>query len=200
MLEPNYETQLLEQGYTRVVGIDEAGRGCWAGPVAIGFYSYHPGDTVYEGVRDSKKISEKRRGDLKSLLETNVDSGVKLGEVREIEDKGIGKVIEQKIMEIITTLNSKLTFFLIDGQFSQDFGNNVQLLSRGDDTYYTIAAASILAKVTRDNLLLNLDQQVPGYGFASHKGYGTKQHREALAKLGVSQLHRKNYRPVAKLL
>ncbi len=205
MLTPDYELKVLSEGkYSRIVGIDEVGRGCWAGPVAVGAYVFpsfphpHPHPEFISGVNDSKLLKLKQREELHSQLSTHSYS-VLYGELPEINELGIGKTLHLVISRLIDIYNNPETLFLIDGQFAHDFGANTLKVVDGDALYYTIAAASILAKVERDRLMAELDKHYLGYGFAQHKGYGTKLHQAALAKLGPSALHRKSYKPIQQL-
>ncbi len=195
-LYPDYELSLLNKGYKYIIGIDEVGRGCWAGPTAIGVYVFNKDSNILNGVNDSKKLTLKQR--LK-VSESLIDSNFKiyLGEVGDINLKGIGKTIENLIQNAVTEFNNKLgkdnCIFLIDGQFKSKFSSNSFKFIKGDSTYYSIAIASILAKVFRDNLMQELDINYPGYGFGKHKGYGTSKHLEAINTLGYCDIHRTSY-------
>jgi ribonuclease HII len=199
-LTPQYELDLLATGqYTRIVGIDEVGRGCWAGPVAVGAYVFGSTTKILDGIQDSKKLTIKHRQEKHSILKDHKYL-VELATVEEIDFLGIGKTVEMIIKRIIDKLNSTDTMFLIDGQFSQDFGKNTKKVIHGDSIYYSIAAASILAKVERDDLMCSLDLQYPGYRFSKHKGYGTKEHRDLIKINGICDLHRKSYQPIQQYL
>lgn len=197
-LKPNYEIDLLNDSdnpFTRVIGIDEVGRGAWAGPVAIGVYIYDLNSPFVIGINDSKKISLKNRELLHEQM-NNHNFEVSYGSVQMIDKYGIGKTIEKLILQAVNKYNDRETFFFIDGTFSQDFGENTKKVIKGDSTYYSIACASIVAKVERDNLMNELDSKYTGYGLGKHKGYGTKQHREALERNGITNVHRLSYKPV----
>jgi len=199
-LSPKFELELISsQEYTRVVGIDEVGRGCWAGPVAVGAYVFEVTSKKVKRVIDSKMLNKLQREEAHAKLSQH-EYLVSYGELEDINSVGVGKTIEHLIQEIIQKFNNSKTFFLIDGQFAANFGKNSKKFIRGDSTFYSIAAASILAKVERDRLMEKLDLEYPEYGFARHKGYGTKAHREALARLGVCNLHRTSYIPIQNLL
>jgi ribonuclease HII len=198
MLTPDYELSILKEGkYSRIIGIDEVGRGCWAGPVAVGAYVFSPDSEICEGISDSKLLNLKQRSETYQRLCQHTYA-VMYGELDEINTVGIGKTLHLVISRLIEQYNSPETLFLIDGRFSQKFGDNTLQVVDGDALYYTIAAASILAKVERDSLMAKLDNEYIGYGFAKHKGYGTKLHQAALAKLGPSALHRRTYKPIQK--
>lgn len=193
------EFELLAKGYTRVIGIDEAGRGCWAGPVAIGAYEFDLNTIVNPLVTDSKLISENKRLEIIKQFDAK-RFFVAMATSQEIDIHGISRIIEIKIKEIIARYNDPHTYFLIDGQFSEKFVENSSKIIKGDLKHYSIAAASIAAKVTRDLLMQKYDLEFPNYGFAMHKGYGTQLHHEKLLQLGVTSIHRRSYAPIKKLL
>ncbi|MCA9381445.1 ribonuclease HII [Candidatus Dojkabacteria bacterium] len=201
-LKPSYEINLLsnnENKYTRVIGIDEVGRGSWAGPVAVGAYYYNLNSEFVQGIKDSKQLTLKRRETLFSILKKH-EYKVSYGSVDMIDKYGIGKTIEKLILQIVNKESNGNTLFLIDGIFSQNFGDNSLKIIKGDTNYYSIAAASVLAKVTRDHFMDKLEDKYQGYGFDKHKGYGTKQHIEALNKLGINKKKKKSYKSVSKLM
>lgn len=199
-LTPEFEQTILESGkYRRVIGIDEVGRGCWAGPVYVGTYEFNLKCEILDGITDSKKISPKNRDKLYTSL---IRHSYKLfiGGVDQISAQGIGFVLRGLILDAVTEFNDGKTLILVDGYFPFDYGDEVRIVKKGDATYYSIAAASIIAKVSRDNEMKKLALKYPGYGFEKHVGYGTKAHRKALSSLGVTEIHRTNYKPVMKLL
>jgi ribonuclease HII len=193
------ELELLNAGYDCVVGIDEAGRGAWAGPVSVGYYTYRLGCQHLEGVDDSKQVPAKRRALLFSELSNHDQCGCLLADNDIVDSKGIAVAIEDLIAEIIqitTTFNQippQKAFILIDGRFKRKFGEHTRQVIGGDAAHYSIAAASILAKVSRDNLMYDLDLLYPDYKFRSHVGYGTRQHIAAIREFGLSKIHRKSY-------
>lgn len=198
-LKPDFEKELiLTKQYSKVIGIDEVGRGCWAGPTAIGVYKIDLDYEHTDGITDSKKLSELRRDKIFDELEQKNSFKIIFGDVELIDRIGIDKTIEKLIEQAYEQLNNENTFFLIDGQFTNDFGKNVKKIIKGDSKYYSIAAASIVAKVLRDRHMLEKSIEYPGYGFEKHKGYGTKLHKESLEKYGVLDIHRKSYKPIAK--
>ncbi len=192
------ENSLLKRGYKRIIGIDEAGRGCWAGPVAIAAYIFSFESKTIQGIKDSKLLSENKR---KTIFESFEENSFKvlLKPASEVDSIGISKVIENAIIELIEIYNEPSTFFLIDGRFSKIFpGANKQII-KGDRLHYSIAAASIAAKVTRDNLMVKLDEVYPGYEFSKHKGYGTQLHLASINKLGQCAIHRQSFEPLKSL-
>ncbi len=197
-LKPSFEIDFLsntDNNYKRIIGIDEVGRGSWAGPVAVGAYIYDLSSEFVMGITDSKKLSLKKRLTVYPLLSSH-KYHVKLGAVEMINKYGVGKTIEKLILQLVNEFNDGETFFLIDGLFRQDFGINSKKIIRGDSTYYSVAAASILAKVERDSLMTELEKKYTGYGFDKHKGYGTRFHIEALTSLGVSEVHRTSFKSI----
>ncbi|MBN1331404.1 ribonuclease HII [Candidatus Dojkabacteria bacterium] len=199
-LAPFQETKLISRNYDLIVGIDEAGRGPWAGPVAVGFFLYLKGDAIIEGIDDSKSLSSKARGIIfPELISTN-DNFCLLGTSKQIDEIGIGKTIERLIGDGIKKILAGNTdariLFLIDGYFKENFDAEYELIKKGDSKYYVIAAASIIAKETRDNLMRKFAVKFPKYGFEKHMGYGTQYHRQMLQKYGPSEIHRRSFKPV----
>jgi len=194
------ELELLNKGYSCIVGIDEVGRGCWAGPVYLGAVVYRLDSEIIPDVNDSKLLSAKKREFIYTKIAKNTQYHVEVGSVEMINQIGIGKSITKLVENVIEKFNNLSPYYLIDGQFSRDFGPNTRQIIKGDMKHYSIAAASIMAKVERDNLMVILDQKYPGWQFAKHKGYGTTSHIEALDKLGVSVVHRLNYKPIMAYL
>ncbi len=199
MLVPKYENKLLESGFEVVVGVDEAGRGAWAGPVAVGYYAYQLGQVHFSGINDSKKLSPRRRAEKYDLLIPH--GGVIYQPAVEIDRIGIGVAITDAIFQILTNFSSqygrKKVYFLIDGQFATNLHGEYELVPKGDGLYYCIAAASILAKHGRDSLMLKLHTQYPDYGFDKHKGYGTALHKKKIAESGpLTGNHRYSFEPI----
>ena len=193
MLEYNIENELAEQGYVNVCGVDEAGRGPLCGPVCAAACIL-PSGIVIEGLNDSKKLSEKRRDLLfETIKKEAVAYSVAFATVEEINELNILEATLLAMRRAIDGLNVKADFALIDGNVCRDFQIPAKYVIHGDALSPSIAAASILAKVTRDRLCDELDKQYPGYGIAKHKGYGTKQHMEALRAIGPSPIHRTQF-------
>lgn len=191
--EPDWlDVRILQSPYTKILGVDEVGRGAWAGPVAVGGFIYEPGQPRVAGVKDSKLIKEPKRIELSNSL-NQYRFAVKTAPVEIIDNRGITRVIEQLIEDLITELADEQTLILIDGRFVKNFGPRSQQIIKGDMQCYSIAAASILAKVYRDNLMIEYHNTHPQYGFARHKGYGTAAHSAAIKTFGLTQLHRRSF-------
>lgn len=197
-LKPDYEYEIFKRGFERVVGIDEVGRGAWAGPLVLAAYIFSPGENILEGVNDSKKISKKKREKLSESIK-NSSSIVEI-EAEKVDEMGVGIATEWAISELIKKLNSSGTYFLIDGRFPSIHFERTEIVIDGDAKFYSIACASIAAKVYRDNLMSSLSVDFPGYSFEKHVGYGTKAHLEAIKRFGVTSLHRRSYKPVQAFL
>jgi ribonuclease HII len=195
-LSPKQELNILNEGiYSRIVGIDEVGRGCWAGPVAVGAYIFTAQQPRLRGVMDSKVLVLPKREKVYQRLSQH-EYRVSYGSVEEIDSKGISKVIESLIANFVEEFHDGQTLFLIDGQFRRNFGSHSRKIIDGDAHYYSIAAASILAKVERDNLMVELSNQFPNYGLHKHKGYGTKEHQHAIDQFGICDIHRRSWQPI----
>ena len=191
-----YERAAYEQGANYIAGIDEAGRGPWAGPVAAGAVILPPGYKL-EAINDSKQLSEKKRLELTAKIKAEaVDWAVALVSPQYIDRYNILEATKQAMKLAIQALKPQPDFLLIDAVKLSDICIERKSLVKGDANSISIAAASILAKVTRDEAMKNYEQIYAGYGFAQHKGYGTKQHQNRLSTLGVCPIHRKSFRPV----
>jgi ribonuclease HII len=199
-LKPSYELDLLSR-YDCVVGIDEVGRGAWAGPVAVGAFVFTKDCKLIEGIQDSKLLSVRAR-ELRSAELSLFNHTVDFGAVDTIDAYGIGKTIESLIDSIIKSIKEQYAspFIIIDGQFSKDFGNDTVKENKSDTKYYSVAAASVLAKVQRDNYMRDLSDKFPEYGFNTNVGYPSKYHRDALKTYGPTAIHRKSYKPIKELL
>ena len=193
MLTYEIEAALEKQGYTAVCGVDEAGRGPLCGPVAAAACIL-PTGLVIEGLNDSKKLSEKKREQLfDEICEKAIAYCVVLGSVREINETDILSTTLHAMRRAIDGLSVKADFALIDGNQTRGFTLPCRAVVHGDAVSPSIAAASILAKVTRDRLCLELDAAHPEYGIAKHKGYGTKAHMDALRKYGPCEIYRTKF-------
>ncbi len=188
------ERKATENGYSFVCGVDEAGRGPLAGPVCAAAVILDQGIEL-EGVNDSKKLSEKKREALFDVIcENAVAYSIAFASVEEIEEFNILNATYLAMNRAINGLKVKADFALIDGnRVPKDIKVNCQTVVKGDAKSLSIAAASILAKVTRDRLLLEYDKKYPEYNFAKHKGYGTAEHMEAIRKYGMSEVHRPSF-------
>lgn len=181
-------------GYLSICGVDEAGRGPLAGPVCAAAVIL-PADCVIEGLNDSKKLSEKKRDALYDIIkEKAISYSIALASVEEIEEHNILQATFLAMTRAVDGLSVPADFALIDGnKIPPQLGIPAKFVIGGDALSASIAAASVLAKVTRDRLMLELDEQYPQYGFQKHKGYGTKDHREALLTYGPSPIHRMSF-------
>ncbi len=195
----SFERTAHAKGYARVCGIDEAGRGPWAGPVVAAAVILDPRD-IPSGLNDSKKLSEERREKLFAAIMASARVGVGLGDEARIDRDNILATTLWAMGEAVRNLDATADFALVDGNRAPKLSCAVQTIVSGDARSLSIAAASIIAKVTRDRLMMGLDRDFPGYGFARHKGYGTAFHHAALRELGPCIHHRKSFAPVAKLL
>lgn len=193
MLDYTLENQLHNEGYALVCGVDEAGRGPLCGPV-FAAACILPSGLVLEGLNDSKKLTPKKRDKLFDLIcENAITYCIASASVEEIDELNILEADLLAMRRAIDGLSQKADFALIDGNIARDFQIPARAIIGGDAKSPSIAAASILAKVARDRDCLELDAQYPQYGIAKHKGYGTKQHMEALRTYGPSPIHRKQF-------
>ena len=187
------EQTLYEQGVGVICGVDEAGRGPLAGPVCAAAVILPP-HLELTGLDDSKKLTDKRRRELFPMIkEQALAYGIGLASQEEIDEINILQATFLAMQRAIDQLQGKADFALIDGNREKDFGLPVMTVVKGDSRSANIAAASILAKVTRDDIMEQMAQQYPQYGFEIHKGYGTKAHYEALRTYGPSPIHRMTF-------
>jgi len=179
------------------VGIDEAGRGPLAGPV-VACALYAPISLIIEGIDDSKKLTAKKRGELFHTLTNHpeIEYGVGIISPEEIDRINILQATFAAFIAAIQTLCIKPELLLFDGPYFPKLPIPSQGFIKGDSRSELIGAASIIAKETRDHLMIEADALYPGYGFAGHKGYGTKAHREAIERLGPCPIHRKSFAPI----
>ena len=185
MLEYTLEKELWDAGYEFVCGVDEAGRGPLCGPVVAAAVIL-PRGLYIEGLNDSKKISPKKRDKLFDIIcESAIAYSIQQGSVEEINSTNILEATMNAMKRAIVALEPKTDFALIDGNIARNFPIPAKPVISGDAISPSIAAASILAKVTRDRLCLEMHEQFPMYNIAKHKGYGTKEHMEALRKYGA---------------
>ncbi len=191
MLNWDIENQLCFDGYKIICGCDEAGRGPLAGEVAAAACILPAGIEI-KGLNDSKKLSEKKREELfKIIQEVAVACSVATSSVEEIETMNILEAALLAMRRAVEKLDISPDFILVDGNINRGFALPSKAIIGGDAKSPNIAAASILAKVTRDRICYELDEKYPMYGFAKHKGYATKEHREAILKYGPCPVHRK---------
>ena len=192
-MDYNFDKGYLSDTVRVICGVDEAGRGPLMGPV-VAAACILPPDVVIKGLDDSKKLSEKKRELLfDEIREKAIAYSVASASVEEIEEINILNAAMLAMKRAIESLEIKADFALIDGNCSRGFSIPTKTVVGGDAKVPSIAAASILAKVTRDRLCYEYDKQYPEYGFGKHKGYGTKLHMEALRKYGPSPVHRPSF-------
>lgn len=192
-LEQTIEDELRASGYRFVCGVDEAGRGPLCGPV-VAAACILPVGVVPEGLNDSKKLTAKKRDALfDEICRVAVAYSIADASVAEIDELNILEADLLAMRRAIAGLQVPADFALIDGNIARDFTIPARAVIHGDAISPSIAAASILAKVTRDRACLELDRQYPQYGIAKHKGYGTKAHMDALRQYGPSPIHRKKF-------
>lgn len=193
MLDCKLEQELAEEGFQAVCGVDEAGRGPLCGPV-VAAACILPMGYIPEGLNDSKKLTEKKREQLFDVIIQNALAYcIAEASVEEIDELNILEADLLAMRRAIDGLSIKADYALIDGNIARDFQIPAKAVVHGDAISPSIAAASILAKVTRDRKCLELDAQYPQYGIAKHKGYGTKVHMQALREHGPSPIHRKQF-------
>ncbi len=200
------EKRLWKKGYKYVVGIDEAGRGPLAGPVVSGAVLILEKDfkevKKIKSVKDSKQLSEKKREEVYSNLVSN--SKLKWG-IGIVSEKVIDKIniLEATKLSMIKAVNDlekrnniKVDFLILDGKMKLKLDIDQESIIKGDDKVFSISAASIIAKVTRDRLMIKYDKKYPAYNFKKHKGYGTKEHLKNIKKNGICKIHRKSFAPI----
>ena len=187
------EQSWFDRGVEIICGVDEAGRGPLAGPVCAAAVIL-PRNIEIPGLDDSKKLSDKRRRELFPVIkEKAIAYGIAFADHTEIDEINILQATYLAMERAINQLSVKPDLALIDGNRAKDFGIPVETVVHGDSRSASIAAASILAKVTRDDYMLQMNERYPGYGFDIHKGYGTKAHYAALTELGASEIHRMTF-------
>lgn len=189
-----YEIKAAQKGYKNICGVDEAGRGPLAGPVCAAAVIL-PLNCEIEGLNDSKKLSEKKRELLYDvIIKKSVSYSVAFASVEEIEEYNILGATYIAMNRAINGLDVKCDFALIDGnRVPKDIPCECETIVKGDSESMSVAAASVLAKVTRDRLVLQLDEKYPQYNFKKHKGYGTKEHIENIRKYGPCEIHRRTF-------
>ena len=187
------EQSFFERGIKVICGVDEAGRGPLAGPVCAAAVILPPNAEI-PGLNDSKKLSDKKRRELYPIIkEQAIAYGIAFADHREIDEINILQATFLAMERAINQLSVKPELALIDGNRAKDFGVPLETVVHGDSLSASIAAASVLAKVTRDDYMLKMAEEYPGYDFEIHKGYGTKAHYEALSRLGPCPIHRMTF-------
>ena len=193
MLDYTFDISQKNESVKIICGVDEAGRGPLAGPV-VAAACILPDNFYLEELNDSKKLTEKKREKIFDIIIKNaLDFSVAMASVEEIEEINILNAAMLAMKRAIDGLEIKPDLALIDGNTSRGFSLPTKTVVGGDAKSPSIAAASILAKVTRDRMCYEFDKQFPEYGFAKHKGYGTKVHMEAIKKYGVTPIHRRSF-------
>lgn len=188
-----FEHKYAQEGYRAICGVDEAGRGPLAGPVCAAAVIL-PMDIEIPGLNDSKKLTDKKRRELFPIIcEKAIAYGIAFADHSEIDEINILQATYLAMERAISKLSGKADFALIDGNRAKDFGLPLETVVGGDGRSASIAAASVLAKVTRDDYMLEMAKIYPQYGFEIHKGYGTKAHYEALTECGPCPIHRLSF-------
>ena len=187
------ENSLYAEGYKAICGVDEAGRGPLAGPVCAAAVIL-PRGLELPGLNDSKKLTDKKRRELFPIIkEQAIAYGIGFASHEEIDEINILQATYLAMERALQQLEGKADFAIIDGNRAKDFGIPVRTVIKGDSLSASIAAASVLAKVSRDDIMLEMAEKYPEYGFEVHKGYGTKAHYEALRAYGHSPIHRMSF-------
>jgi ribonuclease HII len=203
--DSSFETGLYQHGIEVVAGLDEAGRGAWAGPVTAAAVVFPPPgshlDGKLNGLHDSKQLSPNDR-EYWDLQIRKIACSVSVGQasVDEIDKIGILPATRLAMQRAFFDLQVTAEHLLIDYILIGDVGINQTAIPRGDSRALSIAAASVVAKVARDRLMTDIDLQYPQFGFAQHKGYGTRQHQAVLNRLGPSPIHRRSFEPIRRAL
>ena len=189
-----YERACRENGYNIIAGIDEAGRGALAGPVVAAAVIL-PADCHIIGINDSKKLTSNQRSELyEEITDIAISVGIGTIDNLQIEQLNILNASLRAMVLAVEKLTVRPDYLLVDGNRYPNINIEGKAITKGDSLSLSIAAASIMAKVTRDRLMIAFDKTFPNYGFKDHKGYPTKQHRQAIAEHGVSDIHRKTFR------
>lgn len=194
-----FELALRKDGFSDIAGIDEAGRGPWAGPLVSAAVILPP-YTRLPGLNDSKLLSERKREQLFGLILKKAVVGVGIIPSTIVDKAGLTNALNMSYLKAIEGLSRQPNFVLLDGIGNYSLPCGYKTIKRGDRVVRSIAAASVVAKVTRDALMEFYDRVYPEYGFAQHKGYGTRQHRQNLLKYGCCAIHRHSFKPVNAFL
>lgn len=193
MLNYDIEQEQIDKGFKLVCGVDEAGRGPLCGPVVAAAVIL-PCGLYIEGLNDSKKLTEKKREKLYDIIcESAIAYSIMQSTVEQINETNILEATQSAMRRAVEALSPNADFALIDGNIARGFSVPTKTVIHGDALSPSIAAASILAKVTRDRICYELDKEYPQYQIAKHKGYGTKVHMEALREFGPSPIHRTKF-------
>lgn len=196
-----FETLFRRRGYERISGVDEAGRGPLAGPVVAAAVILPPEGVPGKKIIDSKKLSPSQRESLFAEIQTHALAlGIGIVSQQEIDALNVLRASLRAMALAVRNLSPQPEFLLVDGPHGLDLPIPQKAIPKGDQRSISVAAASIVAKVVRDRLMVEYDRLFPQYGFAVHKGYGTRAHREAIRRFGVCELHRKTFRGVKEYL
>ncbi len=195
--KPTFELEAaeLQLGGGVIAGVDEAGRGPWAGPVVAAAVVLDP-DRIPANIDDSKALDEEARAFLYNRIMKCAQVGVGIADVARIDRYNILNATLWAMTKAVGQLEHRPRLVIVDGNRAPRLAMETRTIVKGDAKCVSIAAASIVAKVTRDRMMMSLARDYPGYGFERHKGYGTPEHQVALEKLGVCALHRRSFKPV----
>jgi len=200
-----YEKALCEKGFSFVCGVDEVGRGPWAGPIMAAAIMVKSEKLKVKnlGIADSKKLTEKKREEIFDILVSGDDIVYSVASIsaKEIDKIGLGvanQLVLKKAVEGLKLKIKELDFVLVDGFEIKDISISQEKVIKGDQKVFSIAIASIIAKVTRDRYMIELSKEFPQYGFEDHKGYGTKKHQMAIEEYGLCPEHRLSFEPIKK--
>lgn len=200
----SFEKKLFKKGFKSIAGLDEAGRGAWAGPLVAASVLLKPKlnsqDKKLKEIKDSKKLSPKKREELFDWLINFFDFGIGVVSEKTIDRIGIAKANKLAMKKAIQVLKRKPDYLLIDGLSLNYKKIPVQKIIKGDSKVLVIAAASIIAKVIRDKKMINYHQKYPFYDFKRHKGYGTRLHYQLICQNGLCRLHRQSFRPMREMV
>lgn len=198
---PHYEVELSYRGLRHVCGVDEAGRGPWAGPVVAAAVMFDHAAPIPPGINDSKKLTHTQRESLFAHIHQRAVVGVGVAQVEEIDRLNIWGATALAMRRAVLAMPQWPELALVDGKLTPPhLLCEARPIVKGDAVSYSIAAASIIAKVTRDRLMRELAASYPAYGFETHAGYGTPQHQRALAEHGPCPAHRHSFAPIKTLL
>ncbi|MEP3300144.1 MAG: ribonuclease HII [Pseudoruegeria sp.] len=198
--DDSFEQQAILNGFSRIAGVDEVGRGPLCGPVTAAAVILDP-NRIPDGLNDSKKLSLKKREGLFEEIMSTAQVSVAHSSVAEIDEINILHASMLAMSRALAGLTPTADYALIDGnRLPKDLSISAEAIVKGDARSVSISAASIVAKITRDRIMVDLAQQHPGYGWETNAGYGTKTHLEGLRKLGVTPHHRRSFKPIHNIL
>ncbi|MBI4089239.1 MAG: ribonuclease HII [Candidatus Levybacteria bacterium] len=208
MINPDISLEkiLWKKGFQNIAGVDEAGKGPWAGPVTAGAMVIHSDKQVVKFVRDSKLMTKRQREKaFELIIKMSSAYGVGIVSEKEIDKIGIQKAVKKAMEEALNNLKVKYKinpcYVLVDGSKTMPLTTyNAQRIKKGGLYHYSISAASVLAKVTRDRIMYSMAKKYPNYGFEKHVGYGTKLHFLSLQQYGICPIHRKSFMPIKTLM